>query len=110
MDKFEINSSKESDITTKLMKLRKGILYSDRFRLVDSFHLELSKINKPAWIHITYWFYNDEFFEGDIEGAMTLKGKFLPHCRFVRTQSRKDLNFEEPSSNLWMGEVRCFNR
>ena len=78
LDKFEITSSKESDIITKLKKFRKAILYLDRFRLVDSFHLELSKINKPAWIHITYWFYNDEFFEGNMEGAMTLKTKFLP--------------------------------
>jgi hypothetical protein len=59
----------------KLEIFNNSIKHRNRFKLVDidRFEVESAKVNIPAWTHIIYWFYNNEFFECDIEKGQKLK-------------------------------------
>ena len=62
----------------KLDKFNNSIKYGSRFKLVDidSFEVESAKVTTPAWTHIIYWFYGNEFFEWDTEKGQNLTSNF----------------------------------
>jgi hypothetical protein len=62
----------------KLENFNNSIKYGNRFKLIDidRFEVESPKVNTPAWTHIIYWFYEDEFFEYDKEKGQNLKSDF----------------------------------
>jgi hypothetical protein len=61
----------------KLDEFNNSIKCDNRFRLVDSFKLESARVAKPAWTHIIYWFYGNEFFRYDsMENRQNLLSDF----------------------------------
>lgn len=57
----------------KIDKYSSKVKYGNLFKLVDVFKLESAKVTNPAWTHIIYWFYGNEFFEYDAENRQKLR-------------------------------------
>ncbi|MER5176552.1 MAG: hypothetical protein ABJB76_07055 [Candidatus Nitrosocosmicus sp.] len=67
---------KEPAINNRIEKFKNSILYKEGFKLVDAFELESNKINNLAWIHIIYWFYDNDLFEVDIKRRKSIRNYF----------------------------------
>ena len=80
----------------KLDKFTNSISLVDRFKLVnnENFKVGLAKVRNPAWTHILYWFYGNQFFEDDVkEGKQALKCDFRRDFTTLLEQSPENMLF-----------------